>query len=234
MPEENNEGLFSSFINSGTPVSEETGNQDGEGKNPGIQKGGGSPAEGMVSREEFEKLQGSYKELQEFSRQRSEEVKELKTWRDRLMGLDGEESQKELELELRNRFDEDPLQVVKQMIDERVKEVRSVVDQASSVSNVQRVMDEVDKEYEVDWQRDWNKIVAEANHFSDEAKRQDPKGVLLKACRLAGVLKPKDNSSDVPFVQGAGVAGQAALKSEGDKLKERILGAKPKLGFMGW
>ena len=79
----------------------------------------------------------------------------------------------------------------------------------------------------VDWDKDKDKIIAELQDFSQEARKKKPKDVLLKACRNAGVLKKRDKKG-VPYIEGSDGSGmlRKAKQDEAEALKKRIVNAK--------
>lgn len=178
--------------------------------------------------EQFDKLQGSYKELQEFARQRSEEVKELKDWRNKITGIDESEKQKETEKLIRERFEEDPLTVINELVNEKVSNLSKTVQTNQVLTKIDKYMGEIDKEYEVNWEKDKEKILSHLEYFSDKAKKERPEDVLRSACRLAGVLKPKTPSKTPSYVEDGTVnlVNQKVVDNEVKNIKKGILGQK--------
>jgi len=174
-------------------------------------------------------LEETNKNQREMIRQLGEELKDLKEWKNKITGMSQEDLSKKEELEMRQRFEEDNIGVVNELIEQKVKEVENKLNEQVAISNVKEAMSDIDKEYFVDWDRDYPKIVSQLNNFSQEAKQRDPKGVLLAACRLAGVIKKRDTSIPT-YIEGANRYGiPKQVKSAEDEIRNRIKGysAKP-------
>ena len=105
------------------------------------------------------------------------------------------------------------------------KYCQKVIRQRQEASDVDRfakeVMAEIDRDFKVDWAKDSKKIVDEMRMFSDDFKRNDPKGAALKAIQLAGVsCEKRPNPLDLPFLESSGSYNQMrtkALETEKEK-----------------
>ena len=137
-----------------------------------------------------------------------------------MLGLDEDQKKGAIELELRKKFDEDPLSVINDLVNQRVSEINSTIEKERTVNRVDSVMADIDKEYIVDWDKDFVKIKPHLDYFSDKAKREKPKEVLLSACRMAGVLKTREDG-DFNYVQSSKSNG-AIKKSEMVKIEKSI------------
>jgi len=210
-----------------TPAEEPSKEKEGETKeNPEVKD----------LKDKYEKLERSYKDQQEFLRQRNEEIKDFQDWKSKITGMDEEQKKKEIEKEIRERYNEDPLSVIYEIAgkiaDEKVGKSKQEIEDLKAKNledKMQTIMNDIDKEYEVDWDQNATKISDQLEYFSEKAKKEKPKEVLLSACRAAGVLKPRSTEEPTHIEEGHGVyPSKAAVEKEAAKIKKGILGAKPK------
>ena len=235
---ENEGDLFGGLIDDiaaaeqNTDPGEDGGKKGQAGEADKEKPGEGSPGAKKVD-EQYNKLQKSYKDLQEHARQQSEKLKELSEWKQRIQGEgpSDEDKAKAQREELIKRLDEDPyavIDIINQKVEERLAGLENKVELGNRTSQIKEVMHEIDKEYEVDWDKNWNKILEQISYFSAKAVNEMPKEVLKNACRLAGCLKPREHAN-IPYVEGMGPDGSPPQKkNEVDAMKERILSKKPK------
>lgn len=185
--------------------------------------------------EKIDKLMKSYKDQTEFLRQSREEIKDLKEFKDRLFGKSDEEKNKMMAEELRKKYEEDPQEYIEQRIDEKLKSLQDIENKINVTNariEAEKLMSDIDRDdkYErIDWDAEYPKIISKLKHFSDESKKTDPKGTLLAACQLAGVLKPRDKDKMPPYIEGVGSQISESVKKEAESIKEKILnsGRKP-------
>ena len=128
------------------------------------------------------------------------------------------------ELELRNRYDEDPVSVVKELFSDLITPLQNEVALSNTKVVLSRAMKNIDVNYEVNWDKDYPKILDEINNFSKEARTKNPEGTLLKACLLAGVAKKrKVPLTTMPSVLPYNSKEQAKLKNdEAKSIRDRI------------
>lgn len=212
------------------PPPEPTGDGD-----KGAQKGDGDPKpnpEVEKLQKQVEKLTNDYKNQNELLRQKAEENKELKGFFDAIKGkLRGEDQQKS-ELELRQRFEEDALSVIDEKIKngqtvtkKEVNDLKESIRLMKAENTVRDHIKEINREYEVDWNNP--KIKERIALFSDKARAEMPKEVLLSAARMADALKPRSETG-IPYIEGNdGYGPQTKGKSIVEKEKEAILKASP-------
>jgi hypothetical protein len=177
-----------------------------------------------------EELQKSNKDLQELVRQQSEDVTRFKDFYDSVTGVKDEKEKKKIALERQKAYDEDPVAVTRQIIREEMAEVKESVQKESRTNFVDRAMREVDKKFEVDWDKHFPVIVEQLKNFSKKAKEDDPVGTLTKACKLAGsdILKARTENLP-PTTEGGGRRGNPPKgESEAEKIKNRILKSQTK------
>jgi len=189
-----------------------------------------TPKTQTESNKDIIKLQQIIKDQREMIRQQGETIKELKEWRDRLVGKTDEDEAKKKELEIRQKFEEDPLKTVDELVEQKIREIREKVETESITNRIDRIMREIDKEYDIDWDKNYPKIVSYLEDFDEKAKREKPKEVLLAACKLAGILKKKETTSTgvPPYIEGTTGTPGAKGKTEEELIKERIIGKKKK------
>jgi len=183
-----------------------------------------SSDESKLSKEEIETIIKQNKDQRELIRQMGEELKELKEWKERIIGNPDEEKRKKDELELRKRFEEDSIAVVDELIKKRLAEVESKLEKHDIIEKVKDAMQEIEKEYIVNWDKDYEKIVSYLNNFDPKVKREKPKEILLAACKLAGVIKKREKPlKSFPYIEESGKAGIANLeKGIKEKIRERF------------
>ena len=160
-------------------------------------------------------LEESNKNLQEKMRQQTEENKTLRDFRDNIVKATGKgtEDDKEKAQQELVEFDKNPVPFMRKMMKEEMAEAMAGVKDAVAMNKssfvVDKVINDIDAKYDVDWDKNHQKINAQLKSFSQEAKDSDPQGTLLKACQLAGCLKSRDVSSPTTVEEKtrAGVCG---------------------------
>jgi len=196
-----------------------------------------------LKKEDWERLEKRLKDQQEFIRQQSETIKELKEFKDRLLGVDKEKEKIQKEKELREKFEEDPLTTVDEIVskkyEEKLKELETKLHIQEEKNKIKEVLLEFEKEYDINWDRDYKKILPYIDYFSPKARREKPREVLKALCKLAGIELKKRETQTLPsgfYIEG-GVSGgvlNKEIKSEAEKIKKEILEAgkrKPIFNF---
>jgi len=181
---------------------------------------GGAARPAAVTQEQYQEVLSRLEkfETQEGDVRASQEL--LGKLKEVFVPNDGEAANKAAE-QLALQFDRDPIGVISQLVDQKVDVIR----QRQEASDVDRfakeVMAEIDRDFKVDWAKDSKKIVDEMRMFSDDFKRNDPKGAALKAIQLAGVsCEKRPNPLDLPFLESSGSYNQMrtkALETEKEK-----------------
>lgn len=168
------------------------------------------------------------KDSQEFIRQQKEQIDELSEFKRRLTEDPEEKKQKRKELELRSQYDNDPLNTTKKLMTEELSGLKQDLEVTKTKLAAKDAMQEIEREYEVDWDKNSKLILAQLDNFSPEVRKADPKGTLLRAMKLADVLKKREGPLP-PFVEGGGRnPGVAAKQTEADLIKKRIFGEPKK------
>ena len=188
----------------------------------------------FITKEDYEKQQESYKNLQELQRQTAEELKELRDFKNRIVGKTDEEIAQEKAKANLEEVDKDPVNYIKKQQDaleqkynEKVKAIDDKLSLVQKEGEIRRIMSEIDKDYVVDWDKYQDKIAENLKMFSDKAKDERPMEVLKSAARMAGAIKVRDKTN-MPYIEGSGVHGAHFTKSEKDQIKEKILSAGKK------
>ena len=165
----------------------------------------GTPAQPSAGTEnkKVEELLESNKQLQEQVRQMAETNKGMAEFLDTIRGNPKTEAEKKKKQETLKMFDQDPEATVRQIMREELSGVKTELFMEKTTNNVDRAMKEVDKDYVVDWDKDWQKVAGELKKFAMEVKQKDPKGTLLSACRLAGCIKKRAVSTGEPPIVAA-------------------------------
>jgi len=179
---------------------------------------------------EIERLKKESADLKEQIRQFAEENKEYKDFKQRLFGDPKTEEEKRRAILEEQKYNEDPVG----FMEEKLKNLEKRIDTKETKKLVDKALREVQRDYDIDFDKVYPKIVQELKGFSEEAKAKDPKGCLLKACRLAGVLKPKKKDAS-NYITGEGSSkanNKKAQKSIEEKVKARILGKVKKSNNM--
>ena len=190
-----------------------------------------------------------YKNLQEAHRQSREELKVIKQKNEALeksveeikggfksiVGESDEAKKAKLLKEKAIEFDTDPLGYVEKLesridgiVDKKVEERTKSLTDARKEDMAKAIMKEIDEEYDVNWDRDHQKITKELEYFSAKAKAERPRDVLLAACRQAGAIKPKEK---IPFSEISNGMYSGVPKSAIQKQKDAILKAGKKKVF---
>ena len=138
-----------------------------------------------------------------------------------------EEQEAAKEFELRREIEENPLKLadlVENKLTPKIKDLEEKLSYQTTLTGVEKAMAEINKEYDIDWDKNSQKILKQMDNFSAEAKRKNPKGVLLAAARLAEVIQKKDKP-DISFVESSsGYIPPKVKKTLEQKYKERIMG----------
>ncbi len=185
-------------------------------------------------------LEETNKNLQEQMRQDRENNKTVQDFRDKILSATGskDEDEKKKNQELLIEFDKNPIIVMDRMIKENIANslgsVQDKVDLQEGTFVISKVMDNVDKKYVVDWDKDHPKIKAELKNFDKDAIKRDPSGTLIAACKLAGVIKLRDANTP-PLVEPhtrSGSLPHAAGKTHEEEVNNRLnkIGQKGKSG----
>ena len=94
-------------------------------------------------------------------------------------------------------FDIDPLSGVDQIVSEKMTNLQNEISSLKSVRVAEKAMEEIDRDYDVDWGRNAQVIRDNMANLSAEYKSQNPKMAILKAAQMAGVLKRKEKMPHV-------------------------------------
>ena len=181
------------------------------------------------------KLEKRLKDSQEFIRQQGETIKGLENFKKRLTEEPEDEKKKREELELRSRFDDDPISAMDEMIERKMdkklsgmKDLEEKVDLNSTTNTVRDAMRQIEKDYEIDWDKHSKKVIAELDNVSEDLRKKDKKKALIKAMKLAGVLKKRDKSSPTYIEGGGGAPTEKQKADEAQRWKDRVFGKKKK------
>ena len=179
-----------------------------------------------VLKETLAKSDKIIKDQREKIRQLGEDLKSLLDWKDSITGKSFEKEQAQKELEAKMKFEENGYDTVKELIesklDTKLSSIQDKINLIDTTVNVNRIIQEISQDYEIDWDKDYIKIIPELEKFDEKMKKEKPKEVLLSACKLAGVIKKKDKSKP-PYVEGEGYNSSVVKRTEADKIKKGIL-----------
>jgi len=189
---------------------------------------------------EVEKLKEENKKRDELIRQQTEEIERLrKVGEDfsRLQGVFTGKAEEDAEAARRRedarRMEDDPydttVEIAKRVNGETTEELKKRLETLESTTHARMVMDRVDKEYIVDWDKDSGKIAKALGLLDPEFRRNNPDAALKQAIRLSNVKVKKRPS--VPYSESGGLneeLRQKKAKDAGDRLKERLLSQRDK------
>ena len=195
------------------------------------QSSGKKPEKSLEER--FASLEETTNNQAEIIRQLEEENKSLKGNSDTISKLrdvfvpdEGATAEAQRDQLLRD-FDKDPLSVIDSLVAKRLEPLQQNFSSSQLNYNSQRVMDEIDRDYVVDWNKDAAKITKHLDTMTQDYKQSNPKEAVLSAMRLAKVGKKRKSS--VPFYESGDLASQMEKKkqeSEAAAYKKRILNVK--------
>jgi hypothetical protein len=161
------------------------------------------------------------KNLQEQVRQISETNKSLSERWDRIVGdTPDEKKKKEIQEHIR-RFDENPTEYVQEQIQKGVEKVKGAVAMETQLNLVHRCMENINKTHVVDWDKDFEKINAQLENYSREALDKNPEGCIMAACKLAGAIKKRDETTP-PYVEAKGGAGATPRRPAGETEEDAV------------
>ncbi len=189
-----------------------------------VQETAGTPKPTDVDlKAEMESSKQQLADLQEKIRQLSEENKDYREFKERLVGNPDEEKKKREALEREREFDKDPIG----FMEKEISTLREGIFRENHKKTVNKALLEVRRDYSIDYDKEYPKIMKELKNFSESAKKEDPKGALLRACRLAGVLKKRKKSAPNAITSEGGIntpPGAAAAMTEAERIKKRLIG----------
>jgi len=155
--------------------------------------------------------------------EQKKELNELKQFKENITGTKPKDPN---EID-REKFLEDPFDFYNKKINNKVDEVRREVFNRDISRQVAESTKELEREYEINWGKDQNRINDALNMLDKDMKQSDPKGALRKAFMLAGI-KHKDNINTLGFTE-MGISQQMQEKKdldEAQQIKQNILNVK--------
>ena len=176
---------------------------------------------------EFDRRDKIIKDQRELIRQLGEDLKSVQTWKDKITGKDETEQNKQTELQLRKDYEQDELGTISKIMTNEINKVRDDVTLVKTTQEIDRAMREIDRDYVVNWDNNAKEIVSQIGYFSPEARKENAKAILIKACQLAGVIKKRETKT-APFVENSGSETKQFIAKESDKIKARIFGKQKK------
>ena len=174
------------------------------------------------------------KNLQEQLRQQSEEMKSLKennekmmNFLDKITGKDEDTQKKVREAIERKEWEQDTPTKVKEIVNDLKENFNKKVDKVRMEAKLGKIYSEIEAEYDVDFDKVAPKVLPILDRFTPEAKKENPKEVILNAIKIAGELKEKEGPNVV--VSGATVGNKGVTKkqveAEAEAIKKRIFGS---------
>lgn len=229
MGNEDTAGAFENLVNLTGFSDREQDDEGGEAGSPGAQ-------ESKSDRLDAQKLQKELKDSKETIRQLSEQMKDLtnktgdldlvKKLKAVFTPSDDEEAEKRRK-ELLDKHDDDPIAFIKDFVQKEIGEVKEKLHTTNLDIRVKEVTDEIDREYEVNWAQDSDKIIKQLNTFSKEFKQNNPKEATLRAMRLAGIgkkrIKPLPRFESADSMSSPGVS-----KGRKEEMERSFLGGLQK------
>ena len=174
-------------------------------------------------KKDIEDLKEAVKNQQELIRQQSETNKELQSFKNRIVGNTEADKFKEELIIDEQEYDKDPTAYVKTKIEAGIAAVEERFKKKEIKNSVNKAALEIAEKYDVNFDRDYPKIVKELNRFSIKDRQENPKRCLLDACRLAKVIKRKDSGS-AQIISGSGMRTVTpAQLDEAAQIKKRFL-----------
>lgn len=181
------------------------------------------------------------KNYQELFRQQSEEMKSMKEENKKLQQAlekqskitgklekvfsNDDEMTKQQELEKRRKFQANAPDEVQKMIQESEQRIMSQFTKSTLERDLKDVYREIQKDYEVDLNKIPQDVLDTVDMFSKEARKSDPKKVILASYAMRGKLKKRD--PEFTNFEGGGSNGSRVStkqeKSEADTIKERLV-----------
>jgi len=185
-------------------------------------------------------LNNDKKNYQELLRQQSEDMNALKKQNEDLQKSleeqrkitdkfksvfsDDDDKAKEAELEIRKKFQADAPNEVKKMIKDTEERILTQITKTNLERDLKDVYRDITKEYEVDLDKIPQDVLETVDLFSKEARKADPKKVILASYAMRGKLK-KRNPEFTNF-EGTGSNGKTMSakqkQDEADMIKERL------------
>ena len=186
---------------------------------------GGGDSTPTKSEERMAALEKNQKDLQEQNRQLTETNKTLQQISDNFTGNTPEAIAAREHQEKLKKIDKDPVAYIDAEIEKRAQKSDKALALESQTGIVHRSIASVNKDFIVDWNKDYEKINKKLATFSQEAIDKDPKGTLIAACELARCIKRKAASSP-PDMGPKGRPGEApsrkASPSEEEEVNKRL------------
>ena len=174
-------------------------------------------------KKDIDELKESNRNNQELIRQLSETNKDLLSFKQRIVGnTDADKFKEELIID-EQEYDKDPTAYVKNKIEAGISAVEERFKKKEIKNSVNKAALEISEKYDVNFDRDYPKIIKELNRFSIKDRQENPKRCLLDACRLAKVIKRKDSGS-AQIISGSGMRTVTpAQLDEAAQIKKRFL-----------
>ena len=201
--------------------------KDTEGSDPGKPGDGGEENQENLEdpKVAIATLQEKFDNQVEIGRQQAEQIKKMQTGDGLLDMIQGQLSKQSPEakaeadkLALQSKHDGDPVGVTEDMITRAVEKVvtpiQAQLNQEVTARQGREVMDQVNKEYDIDWPKDGAKVTEQLKQFSEDARIKDPRGVLLKAMNLAGVGTKRPEMPHLGGREGIGAAPSIQTQKE--------------------
>ena len=160
--------------------------------------GDGTPAPGDPKpaddvNKKLNDLSEANKNLTEQMRQVTENNKTLSNFRDKVVGNTDEEKDRIAAQERAKNYEEDPVGTTQKMIREELSTVKDGLNLVGQTGVVDRAMRQIDENYDINWDKDYQKVKDQLKKFSDKSIKEDPEGTLLASAKLAGVAKKREN-----------------------------------------
>jgi hypothetical protein len=169
---------------------------------------------------EYQKLEENYKSLQELVGKQSDQIKGLAESKESFNKVkqaflpSDEENDKEEQRVLSDTFDTNPVTFIDARIEEKMKKLAQRQEDSDIDRFAKEVMMDIDKEYDVPWDKVSNKIASELINFDEEFKHSNPKRAVLKAMSLAKVGKKREKP--LPYYESSTYNDSARKKEDND------------------
>ena len=113
------------------------------------------------------------------------------------------------------KFDADPITGMNSAIEEKLAGITQRMDKNDRSAMAERAMSSIDRDYDVDWDKDAGKIKAQMEIMSSDYKAANPQQAIFQAARLAGVIKKKEKLPEFA------IGGQMTPKMQEKYVKTR-------------
>jgi hypothetical protein len=176
------------------------------------------------------------KNLQEKIRQITEDTKKYAEFYDKVTGAD-ETKKKLVEQQQKLKdFEENPLATIQEVesLKNTVAALETKLISQNQVSVVDRLMREIDLDFDVDWSGKGKEIAERLRGFSSKKKEENLKQCLIDAARLTMAIKKKDTPNSIENHRaGQKPATQTEIEAEQKRLDDNLnnVGRKKKNVF---